>query len=98
LNNTASDNTAEGYQALFGVTTGAGNIAVRFLVGSFLTTGSNNIDIGNLGVAAEGSTIRIGTSGNQLNTYIAGINGVTVASGIGVIVDSSGHLGTSTTA
>src|SRR5205823_7529580 len=34
--------------------------------------------------------------GTQANTYIAGINGVTVAGGIGVIIDSSGHLGTST--
>src|SRR5438046_134085 len=30
------------------------------------------------------------------STYVAGISGVTVAGGIGVIVDSNGHLGTST--
>ena len=30
----------------------------------------------------------------QTNTYIAGINGVTVAGGVGVIVDNNGHLGT----
>jgi trimeric autotransporter adhesin len=34
--------------------------------------------------------------GIQRNTFIAGISGVTVAGGIGIIVDSSGHLGTST--
>jgi hypothetical protein len=44
---------------------------------------------------ASPGTIRIGGS-NQTNTYISGINGVTVVGGIGVIVDSSGHLGTST--
>ena len=32
----------------------------------------------------------------QTNTYIAGISGVTVAGGLGVIVDSNGHLGTGT--
>src|SRR5205814_4613010 len=50
--------------------------------------------IDNLGVAGEGNTIRIGTTGTQTNTYIAGISGVTVAGGVGVIIDSSGHLGT----
>ena len=59
-----------------------------------MTSGSNNIDIANNG-ANESSTIRIGSS-NQTNTYIAGISGVTVAGGMGVIVDSNGHLGTST--
>src|SRR5262249_49836489 len=44
----------------------------------------------------ENNTIRIGTEGAQTNTYIAGISGVTVAGGVGVIVDSNGHLGTST--
>jgi hypothetical protein len=59
-----------------------------------LTTGSNNIDIGALGVAAEANTIRIGKSGTQKKTFIAGIRGVTVASGVGVIVGTSGQLGT----
>jgi hypothetical protein len=30
------------------------------------------------------------------DTYIAGINGVTVAGGVGVVIDQSGHLGTVT--
>ena len=30
----------------------------------------------------------------QTDTFIAGISGVTVAGGVGVIIDSSGHLGT----
>ena len=64
--------------------------------GRFLTTGSNNIDIVNAGVAGESNTIRIGTSngGRQTAAFIAGISGDTVAGGVGVIIDSSGHLGT----
>src|SRR4029453_12107357 len=59
-----------------------------------LTTGSNNIDIGARGVAAEANTIRIGKSATQKKAFIAGIRGVTVASGVGVIVGTTGQLGT----
>jgi hypothetical protein len=45
-------------------------------------------------VAGESKKIRIGTSGTHNNTYIAGIYGVTVSRGIGVTVDSTGHMGT----
>ena len=76
--------------------TGSNNIAIDGSVGFSLTTGSNNIDIGNVEVGGESTTIRIGAVGTHSNAYIAGINGVTVAAGIGVIVDSNGHLGTST--
>src|SRR5207249_1790197 len=62
--------------------------------GVSLTTGSNNIDIGNLGVAGESKRIRIGTAGSQTKTFIAGISGATVPSGVGVIVGSNGQLGT----
>jgi hypothetical protein len=40
----------------------------------------------------ESNTIRIGAS--QTATYIAGISGKTVASGVTVLVDTKGHLGT----
>src|SRR5262249_45813332 len=40
--------------------------------------------------------IRIGTTGTQTATYIAGISGATVPTGVAVIVDTSGHLGTTT--
>ena len=76
--------------------TGSNNIAIGGSAGFSLTTGSNNIDIGNVGVGGESTTIRIGAVGTHSNAYIAGINGVTVAAGIGVIVDSNAHLGTST--
>jgi len=58
------------------------------------TTGNNNIDIGNGGSAGESDTIRIGTTATQTNAFIAGISGVTVAGGVGVIIDTTGHLGT----
>jgi len=74
--------------------TGGFNTALGPAAGSQLTTGSNNIDVANKRIAAEANTIRIGTTGTQTNTYIAGISGVTVAGGVGVITDSSGHLGT----
>jgi hypothetical protein len=64
--------------------------------GNSLTTGDDNIDIGNSGVAAESATIRIGTNGTHAKTFIAGINGATSASGIAVFVNASGQLGTLT--
>src|SRR5260370_28736028 len=59
-----------------------------------MTVGSNKIDSGNAGVGGEVKKIRIGTAGSQTKTFIAGISGVTVASGVGVIVGSNGQLGT----
>jgi hypothetical protein len=61
-----------------------------------LTTGSNNIDIYDGGVADESNTIRIGTVGTQTATYIAGISGATSSSGVAVYVNSNGQLGTTT--
>src|SRR5439155_13303882 len=95
LNNTTGfNNTATGYQALGGNTTGSFNIALGVSAGGNLTTGKNNIDIGNAGVAGESNKIRIGTTGIQKATFIAGISGVTVPSGVGVIVGTDGKLGT----
>ena len=85
---------AEGFEALANNTSGSSNIALGSNAGINLTTGSNNIDIGAPGVAAEANTIRIGKSGTQKKTFIAGIRGVTVASGVGVIVGTTGQLGT----
>src|SRR5207253_7636973 len=58
--------------------------------------GNNNIDIGAnvLGNAGEANTIRIGKSGTQTKAFLAGIYGKTVASGVGVIINSNGQLGT----
>ncbi len=93
-NNSGFHNTADGFNALAFNTTGSVNTALGFAAGSNLTTGSNNIDIGNPGVAAESNTVRIGTQGTQTATYIAGIYQATVAKGVSVVIDSTGHLGT----
>src|SRR5947209_17986905 len=39
---------------------------------------------------------RIGQQGTQTATYIAAISGATVPTGVPVIVDTTGHLGTTT--
>ena len=62
--------------------------------GRNLTTGNSNIEIGAQGVANESFTIRIGDVGAQGPTYIAGIRGAAVASGVAVIVGTDGQLGT----
>jgi hypothetical protein len=95
-NTTGSNNTATGQQALLNNTTGNKNIALGFKAGSDLTTGDKNIDIGNAGLAGESSTIRIGRIQDQTATFIAGISGATVPTGVAVIVDADGHLGTAT--
>ena len=93
-NQYGNHNTAVGFSALYSNTTGNNNIAVGVSAGTNLTTGCGNIDIGNGGVAGESKTIRIGTNQTHRATFIAGINGATVAEGVGVVIDSSGHLGT----
>jgi len=108
--NNADNNSAFGWLALFGNTNGSrnsafgwgalgfnsgnNNIALGYGAGVNLTAGDNNIDIGNAGAAPESGTIRIGTAGSQTATYVAGIFGATVTEGVGVIVDTNGHLGT----
>jgi len=120
-NITGNDNTATGFAALNSNTTGALNtangtgalvnsngdlnIALGFGAGVNLTTGNNNIDIGNLGVAAEANIIRIGTEVAVTDpfgvihpahtaTYIAGINDADAIGGEAVFVTSAGKLGT----
>jgi hypothetical protein len=95
-NTTGNFNTANGVFALYYNTTGSSNIALGFEAGINLTTGSNNIDIGNSGVGSESRAIRIGTRQTHRATFIAGISGATVPTGVAVIVDGSGHLGTTT--
>ena len=89
-------NTAIGEDALVNLTTGTGNIALGAEAGANLTTGDSNIDIGNLGVAGESNTIRIGDVGVQGATFIAGISGQNATGGDAVFVTSTGKLGTIT--
>jgi hypothetical protein len=92
-NTTGDNNIAVGFGALISNMTGNNNIAVGALAG-FFTRGSNNIEIGHRGFAGDSGTIRIGTTGAQSATFIAGISGVTVPDGVGVIVGANGKLGT----
>jgi Chaperone of endosialidase len=89
---TGNNNTASGDSALLNNTTGNNNIALGASAGTNLTTGSNNIYIGSGGASTESRTIRIGTQHGR--TFVAGISGVTVAGGVGVIVDTNGQLDT----
>jgi Chaperone of endosialidase len=91
---TAGSNTAVGSNALAIDTTGTGNIALGYFAGQQITSGSNNIDIGNSAPGNESDTIRIGNT--QTAAYLAGVSGVTVASGVQVYIDSNGQLGTLT--
>jgi hypothetical protein len=91
-NTTGNFNTAVGAHTLLNNTTGSFNIAVGINAGNNLTIGNNNIDLGNGGVAGESATTRIGTTGTQARTFIAGISGVAVA-GSTVVVNASGQLG-----
>ena len=93
-NTTGGNNTAVGFNALFSNMTGNNNIALGFEAGISLSAGSNNIEIGNRGVTGESNHIRIGSRTVHTDTFIAGISGVTVPNGVGVIVNSQGHLGT----
>jgi trimeric autotransporter adhesin len=94
-NTTGNDNTATGVRALFNNTTGSNNIALGVNAGDNLTIGDNNIDIGNRGVGPESGTIRIGTQGTQVATFIAGISGTPIGGGGGTVrVNASGQLGT----
>ncbi len=91
-----SSNTAIGFAALNTFRDGDFNIALGSRAGESLREGSNNLYIANEGVAFEANTIRVGTVGIQKATYIAGIRGATVPTGVAVIVDAEGHLGTTT--
>ena len=75
--------------------TGSSNLGLGFDAGQNLTTGSNNVDIANLGKAGESKVMRIGTNGDQTRTYVAGISGRTVSgTGQTVVVNAQGQLGT----
>ena len=92
---TGGDNTAIGLDALYQNTDGSSNIAVGAFAGGNVK-GSNNIDIGNGGKRRDSNSIRIGMTGTQNATFIAGISGATVPTGVAVIIDANGHLGTTT--
>jgi hypothetical protein len=72
-NTTGTCNVALGNAALLSNSTGSNNIAVGCAAGGLATTGDNNIYIGNLGVAGESNTIRIGDPAIHQNVFLGGI-------------------------
>jgi len=108
-NTTGKGNAAQGVNALFSNTTGirnlgignnalyssngSYNIGLGFDAGYYITTGSNNIEIGAYGTAEDNNTIQIGAQGTQTKTTIAGIYGAQVTGGSAVYVTSTGQLG-----
>ena len=90
-NTSGIDNTAIGKGALYN-STGGQNIAVGFQSGHNLTSGSNNVDIGNQGMPGESGVIRIGAPSTHAAAYVAGIYGTSV-SGNAVVVSPTGQLG-----
>jgi hypothetical protein len=58
-----------------------------------MTTGNNNIHIGNNGDAADDALIRIGTLDVHTRTFIHGIFAAQVINGTPVVVNSNGQLG-----
>ncbi len=92
---TGGYNTAVGGIALYQNTTGTYNIVVGYSAGVDNPAGASyNIDIGSKGSSSDSHTIRIGTPGTQTSFYAAGVDGVTVSSGVPVYINSSGQLGT----
>jgi hypothetical protein len=92
-NTMGGTNTALGYFALSNVTTGGGNIAIGSSAGQNVAgSGSYTIEIGNSGTPTDSNVIRIGTPGEHLSTFIAGINTSTVT-GSAVLVTPGGQLG-----
>jgi len=93
VSTTGMDNTADGVQALASLTAGSTNTALGYCAGVNLTSGDKNIYIGNLGVATESDTIRIG-SANHTRVFMAGIFGVTASNAAAVYINPAGQLGT----
>ena len=83
-NTTGSGNTATGYGALDSNTTGNNNTALGANSGSNITTANNVICIG-----ADGENV-------SNSCYIGHIFGVTSPVGTGVLINSNGRLGTTT--
>ncbi len=88
----ANRNTACGAETLDSLTSGDDNIGLGYRAGRNYNGESGNICIGNQGVVADASVIRIGTG--HTSAFMAGIRGVSVTGGLAVEIDASGQLGT----
>lgn len=94
-------NTAVGTGALSAVTSGTNNLAVGYEAGVSLSGAeSGNILLNSDGITGDGNTLRIGqatgTGDRELDAaFIHGIFGGSVT-GVSVLIDSTGKLGTTT--
>ena len=94
-NTIGANNVAVGAAALASLASGSGNVAIGTGAGGNLKAAeSNDIYIGNSGIAGESNAIRIGYIGTITSAYIAGISGKTSANGVDVFVNATGQLGT----
>jgi Chaperone of endosialidase len=94
-NTIGANNVAVGAAALQSLTRGSGNVAIGTGAGGNLSAAeSNNIYVGNSGIAGESNTVRIGYIGTITSAYIAGISGKTSPNGAEVFVNGTGQLGT----
>jgi len=91
-----SENTGLGYEALGNLASGSNNLALGSQAGLGLSTGSNNVYVANPGAQGDSGAIRIGTDGTHTSASIAGISGATSSSGVSVLIDGTGKLGTTT--
>ena len=88
-------NTAVGFEALRNAT-GANNTAIGKRAGYQIVSGSNNIAIGSAGDISDNGVIRIGETGSQVKTFMAGISGVDLSTDLTatqVVVNADGQLG-----
>ncbi len=91
----ASGNFAAGTITATGFS-GNGSALTNLNASQLSATSGGNIDIGTASVPGDNGIIRIGAQGTQTNAYMAGIYGVTAASGVAVYVTSGNQLGTLT--
>jgi hypothetical protein len=92
---TGDSNTALGSSALASLTSGSGNTAIGSFAGGFLGSGSNNIYLAaSPFITTESNTIRLGSG--QTSAFMAGVFGQTSASGVAVLINPGGKLGTVT--
>lgn len=100
---TGGTNVAVGQNSGLLLTTGTNNTLLGDSAGSVLgVASSSNILISNVGNSGDNNTIRIGTAGSsagqQNRAFIAGIEGVTIGSPVGIVnINANGQMGSTLT-
>jgi trimeric autotransporter adhesin len=98
FNTTGSENTFIGYESGPTNDVGSGNTYIGMNAG-LLNKGDKNVYVGHnagVGQLTDSNTMRLGSTSEVTNTYVAGVFGASVdnATGIAVVIDSTGKLGT----